>query len=123
MKGKPIEPGCLAMIVGAPRTPENNGKVVRVIRLADPKYIPPVLIGYANPSPSQNVQTWVVRSERGPELIVQTYSVRRGRDHVLRRAFCDERSFAAPILRRLDDGEDYSHETDETTKHNLEQTS
>lgn len=30
MSLKPIEPGCLAVIIGA-RVPENNGKVVRVI--------------------------------------------------------------------------------------------
>lgn len=119
MKGKPIEPGCLAMIVGAPRTPTNNGKVVRVIRLAEPGYIPPVLIGLAKPG-SSKVPTWVVRSERGPELLVQTYNPRRGRDNVLLRAFTDERSFAAPCLRRIDDGEDYSQETDETTTLNLE---
>ena len=41
MKGKPIEPGCLAMIVGSTHTPENNGKSVRVIRDCKPFLRPP----------------------------------------------------------------------------------
>lgn len=41
MKAKPIEPGCLAMVVGMRFTPENNGRVVRVVRVCER--------GYSNP--------------------------------------------------------------------------
>ena len=36
MKGKPIEPGCLALIVGAKHCTENLGRVVRVLRKPEP---------------------------------------------------------------------------------------
>lgn len=120
MKGKPLAPGCLALIVRAQRTPENIGKVVRVVSVATPDYVPPALRGRAKPPPRTHETTWVVRSERGPELLVQTYSAKRGRAAVLHRVMCDERSFVASCLQRIDDGEDYSHETDETRSNNLE---
>ena len=111
MKGKPLEPGCLALIVRAPQTPSNIGKVVRVVSIATPDYIPPALRGRAKPPQRTHETAWVVRSERGPELLVQTYSAKRGRSAVLCRMMCDERSFVARCLQRIDDGEDYSHET------------
>jgi hypothetical protein len=36
MKGKPIEPGCLALIVRAKNCKENIGRVVRVLRKTSP---------------------------------------------------------------------------------------
>lgn len=36
MKGKPIQAGCLALIVGVKNCLENNGRVVRVVRKVQP---------------------------------------------------------------------------------------
>lgn len=41
MKGKPIEPGCLAMVVGMRFSPENNGRTVQVVRRAEAGYVTP----------------------------------------------------------------------------------
>lgn len=36
MKGKPIEPGCLALVVSSAYTPQNIGRVVRVVQAMAP---------------------------------------------------------------------------------------
>jgi hypothetical protein len=60
MKGKPIEPGCLALTVGT-ALPENNGRVVRVVQRAYHGYkIPASPPTNDNPWPADG---WIIRIE------------------------------------------------------------
>lgn len=51
-KGKPIEPGCLALIVGS-KHDDNNGRTVRVIRKLGERevYVPPEVVAARNGRP------------------------------------------------------------------------
>ncbi len=114
MKGKPIEPGCLAMIVRAQIAPENNGKVVRVIRRTTPGYMspnaPPVVTG-VGPTP----RGWIVRTPTGARDLVCT----SGKGRV--RWMDSERSYLPEHLIRIDDDDTTPDEVTEATKQ-LEQT-
>ena len=97
MKGKPIEPGCLAMVVLGPNNsiPENAGCVVRVLR-------------------------WINAGERDPDfglrIIVSGWYVQTtGRLLVVRTLLGDvyrvpRRGFLPKNLIRLDDGDTTPHE-------------
>jgi hypothetical protein len=75
-KGKPIEPGCLAMIISAKKCPENKGRVVRVLhRMAPYEPLPGSTIKKKTPWPPT---TWLLEALPGhPDLVrsvVDTYS-------------------------------------------------
>lgn len=95
MKGKPIEPGCLAITLNA-LVPENRGRVVKVVQL------------YLAESP-HNQRIWSVEFQSEVRTIT--------RDQI-------EMSRVGNIpeawLRRIDDGED--HGIDTTIDHDLEVT-
>jgi hypothetical protein len=95
MKGKPIEPGCLAMIVGSKGCPENNGKVVRVVRRIhngekDPN-------GFRVISKNKDAIFWLVEA-LSAELVL---NFNRGGGARVR-----SRAVAQFLLIRLDDGEE-----------------
>jgi hypothetical protein len=101
MKGKPIEPGCLAMIVRATTTPENNGKVVNVLRRADKHYASPGTPLNAAPAPESG---WVVETKDREKMLVDVLiGVISGR--VTHKWLTHERAFAPQCLIRIDDGE------------------
>ena len=99
-KGKPIEPGCLALIVGSKTCPENNSKTVRVIRR---------LVNGEMGENGMRIYTrqpvsWLVESLRTPLSLMTT----KGRKlQVMRRAY------APKFLIRLDDDEEPKQETTE----------
>lgn len=114
MKNKPIEPGCLAIIVGVKISPENNGRVVRVLRRSAAHEIPREAKAvassldmwiYPHPRLDPHEARWWVTPVNGT-LLWRT----RDRSLVVN---CRERSYMERCLRRIDDGEDYSHETNE----------
>lgn len=112
MKGKPIEPGCLAMIVGAVFHPRNNGKVVRVVRLmTEPAYTPPELRHLLHKHTSDNPtsgRVWVVETLDGSQSLRLDVSRRysTGRTETLN-FDVSSRAVAEIRLKRLDDGEDH----------------
>jgi hypothetical protein len=81
MKGKPIEPGCLAMVVGS-RNKENNGRIVRVIRkLGEHEaFVPPEVMAARNGVPLRphpklfGMTRWLVESING--TLTYTFSIR-----------------------------------------------
>jgi hypothetical protein len=104
MKGKPIEPGCLAMIVGSVQSPKNNGKVVRVIRECEPYLRPPEAEAQAQQkgirlTKSDGVpeRSWWVEPVHGK---LRWSSARRLID-----VWCAGRSYRQRHLIRLDDDE------------------
>lgn len=98
-RGKPIEPGCLAMVVNCESVPENNGKVVTVLRLAETSYVPSVLIPYGvRPRWDRRQPAWVVQGDR----LVASASNGRGECIEVR---CTEAAFYQSRLVRLDDGD------------------
>lgn len=106
-RGKPIEPGCLAMIVGASVTPENNDKVVRVIERA--------YSGYKEPGEPRGItyvasaSAWIIRTTDGAKtLITRTNKGRSWRT--------EERAMAEKALIRLDDDEEPKAVTRTVTK-------
>ena len=89
MKGKPIEPGCLAMVVGS-NLPQNNGRTVRVLyRLNAGDYDPTTALRIMGAA-------WLVEA-CGEPLLVMTIEGDERRVH--RRGFITKR------LIRLDDGD------------------
>lgn len=111
MKGKPIEPGCLAMIVGTVHQPKNNGKVVRVVRLrTEQVFTPPelqnLLTNHENPDASR--RAWIVETLDGSRSlqfpVFRSYC--SGRTEILH-FDVSTRSVAECRLKRLDDGEGY----------------
>lgn len=113
MKGRPIEPGCLALVVRTPRTPENAGKVVRVVSRTYAGYLPPgappSILGAKNVADG-----WIVRTPDGRKTLMATTRgiVSGKRVHAW---FDYERSFAGRCLIRIDDDElqDDTHTTTE----------
>lgn len=109
MKGKPIEPGCLAMIVGAVGHPQNNGKIVRVVRLkTEQVFTPPEVrnLLLKHEHPDANRRAWIVETLDGSRSLHfpvarSYYSGRIENLHfdVSTRAVAEKR------LKRLDDGE------------------
>ena len=113
MKGKPIEPGCLAIIVGAIKAPENNGRIVRVIRKAERFYAPPGA-PFPRITPTES-DTWVVVSldaDRPLTGIVVSRSTRKVTDKFQSM----EISCREPRLRRIDDGDTTEPRVTETHK-------
>lgn len=111
MKGKPIEPGCLAMIVGAVNHPQNNGKVVRVVRLVTERgYTPPEIVRLIRNVrySTENHRSWVVETTDGSRsLQVQINRNYSSGQTVLMTFDVSSRAVAEIRLKRLDDGEDY----------------
>lgn len=67
MKGKPIEPGCLALIVQAKSCKENIGRVVRVLRKPEPLESIPGSVPKKKP---WRADTWLVEALPGhPDLV------------------------------------------------------
>lgn len=103
-KGKPIEPGCLAMIVGSKTCAENNGRTVKVLRR---------LVNGEMGENGMRVYTrhpisWLVESLSTPLSLMTT----KGRKlQVMRRAY------APKFLIRLDDDEEPKQETRVTETH------
>lgn len=121
MKGKPIEPGCLAIIIGATVAYENNGRVVRVLRRAGVLESPPEALAKAHqmglrivapPGYDHNAARWWVEPVNG--------TLRWQAKHFA--VDCAARSYQERFLRRIDDGENYSHETNETMSNPIGET-
>lgn len=121
MKGKRIEPGCLAMIVGVKHPARNNGLVVRVIGsatgLSGDELTPPEAWAQAeernirivhNPSFRIDARRWWVESVRG-ELYWCTTNLRVS-------VKVKRRSYLETHLIRLDDDET-PEETHTTEQH------
>ena len=106
MRGKPIEPGCLAMIVGSRGCPENNGRVVRVLRrmVAGEMGVNGLLIHTRYPF------AWLVEAFGQPLTLITTS---RKRMQVM------QRLYAPKHLIRLDDDE--TPEEAHTTEQHKEQ--
>lgn len=119
MKGKPIEPGCLAMIVRAVVVPENNGKVVRVIRRTTPGYLPPNAPHGVLPIGAE-AKGWVVQTTTGARDLVCTAGWKKA-GKVIHRWLDSERSYTERHLIRIDDDDTAPDEVTEETKQ-LEQT-
>lgn len=118
MKGKPIEPGCLAMVVRAIAAPENNGKVVRVIRRTTPGYRPPSAPPGVGPI-GPKAKGWVVQTTTGArELVCTAGWTKTGK--VTHRWLDSERSYTERHLIRIDDDTAPDEVTEETKQ--LEQT-
>lgn len=105
MKGKPIEPGCLAMIVNSKYTPENNGRVVRVVRRTEAGWKPPEIpesVRVLKLDPT--VKHWVVAVEAGQQPLF--YTTAHAGTNIRKRIFAvRERSYSERRLIRLDDDE------------------
>lgn len=115
MKGKPIEPGCLAIIVGAVHQPKNNGKIVRVLRLKEEGYRPPQAPKLNWPTRQHNLKAWVVETLDGSaslQFVIHLYD--RGKLADTKEVFVSERAVAESRLKRLDDGESYESQACET---------
>ena len=115
MKGKPIEPGCIAMIVGATSHPKNNGKIVKVLRLkTEDAYTPPEIAHLLrNHKHTSKAKVWIVETT-GKNLqftVNRHYST--GRVETLE-FFVSTRAVAEIRLKRLDDGKQH------TESHQLE---
>lgn len=111
MKGKPIEPGCLALIVGTVHQPKNNGKVVRVVRKlsrAESRvYRPPGVFISINPYGYED-GIWVIETLDGNQSLQYVVDLWQGEKLVAAKEyFVSERDIAECRLKRLDDGEDY----------------
>jgi hypothetical protein len=94
---KPIEPGCRAIIVNAKTSPENNGKVVKVIRKMAKDEL------FINTAGRRGLVTgafaWLVISE-GTPLLVRWNG---------KKFYTPDRPYAEQCLRRLDDFEPADH--------------
>lgn len=121
MKGKPIEPGCIAMIVGAVTHPKNNGKIVKVLRLkTEDAYTPPEIAHLLrNHRHTSKDKTWIVETTGKNLQFTVNRHYRTGKVEALE-FFVSSRAVAEIRLKRLDDGEDCTDET--TTEHQLENT-
>ena len=123
MKGKPIEPECIAMIVGAVHHPKNNGKVVRVVRLlTEAVYSPPEIAHkLRNHRQITRGKIWIVETLDGKQDL-HFLIERRHRSGCVEPLdfYVSSRAVAEVRLKRLDDGEDQTDET--TTEHQLENT-
>ena len=101
MRGKPIEPGCLALVVRSSTSPENVGKVVKVLRRREDAYK-----GVFGTIHNGSAVAWVVRRESA-DLLVAACLVDLATGKVviarLQTALVAERSFADECLMRLDD--------------------
>jgi len=103
MKGKPIEPGCLALIVRAKHCKENIGRVVRVLRKPEPyEQLPGSAVGV--PPAAWEAAVWFVEALPGhPDLtsaLVGFVTGQLRRKEALRIVGINERN-----LIRLDDAE------------------
>lgn len=111
MKGKPIEPGCLALIVGTVHQPKNNGKVVRVVRKltkAESRvYLPPEVYVPIDPYDDAD-SVWVIETLDGSNSLQYVVDLWRGEKLVaVKECFVSERDISECRLKRLDDGEDH----------------
>lgn len=77
MKGKPIQAGCLALVVGVRQAKENNGRVVRVLRRVPVGEDPTPVQAYAeaarkrltltqHPEYEPDAARWYVEGINGP---------------------------------------------------------
>lgn len=119
MKGKPIEPGCLALVVRA-LDKYNNGAVVRVLRRAEPLYSPPGAPPGATPPVGERLQhvIWVTQTPDGAKRLRQQFKHRKT-GHILN-VYCNERAFRDDRMIRIDDDE---LQDDTTTTNEKELTS
>jgi hypothetical protein len=67
MKSKPLEPGCLALIISS-YLPENVGKVVRIECLTSSSYIPPGAPFHCNGTSRIGKTVWTVSAKEGDSL-------------------------------------------------------
>lgn len=115
MRGKPIEPGCLAMIVGtryAEVAPHMVGRVVRVVGQPTPHWIPPGA-SYPRFTPWSK-DAWIVESTDERLLAISVVNsltaklvkIERNRQAVIRECY----------LVRLD-GDETPEETHTTEQH------
>ena len=115
MKGKPIEPGCKALVVNALHPPSNSGKVVTVLHLAPEGYLPPPFRGDGITKPSlpneRSGPLWVVHREQG-DLLVMAVGLAGG---IVKPT--DERVFPQSMLIRLDDPEFTENEHEQLETH------
>ena len=115
MKGKPIEPGCKALVVNTLNPPSNSGKVVTVLHLAPKDYLPPPFRGdgitKAAPPNKRLGPLWVVHREQG-DLLVRAV----GLAGVIEKS-TDERVFPQAMLIRLDDPEFTENEHEQLEAH------
>ena len=117
MKGKPLEPGCIAMIVGAVHHPKNNGKVVRVVRLlTEAVYSPPEIAHkLRNHRQITRGKIWIVETLDGKQDLHFLIERRHRLGYVEPLDFyVSSRAVAEIRLKRLDDGEQH------TESHQLE---
>lgn len=101
MKGKPIQAGCLALIIGSKNCPENIGRVVRVVGRPDPGWAPPES-GVTNKPVPYGKDVWVVQVMPGhPPLhgIVVSLTTRA----FVRKYASQFGAFVEPHLMRIDD--------------------
>lgn len=110
-KGKPIEPGCLALIVGVKVDSNNNGRVVRVIHgyrgVWSPPGVPPHSV---NPKYDMTAQRWVVAVAADQPPLEWSLTKRRTGEKS-RTFFVRERGHRENCLLRIDDGEQPQEET------------
>ena len=115
MKGKPIEPGCLALIIGARYAKENIGRTVRVLDRKPPGWTPP-------DSPVQRAPVretdcaWIVEVLPGQPLlkgaIVKLHTGQQTRTYPARQL-----AFVQKHLIRIDDDEEPRQEKRDTVSH------
>lgn len=105
MKGKPIEPGCLAMIVGSIENPGNNGRTVRVVRRAAPFEPPEEVVADLRIPPGYDPDArrwWIEALPGNPPLDCTTRGVKSGRKRLWK---VKARALKEKFLIRLDDDE------------------
>lgn len=104
MKGKPIEPGCLALVVRA-LDAHNNGAVVRVIRRAEPLYAPPGSPPRVVPPVKERTRyvIWVVQTPDGAKRLRHQFT--QWLTGKILDVYCNERAFRNDHLIRIDDDE------------------
>lgn len=113
MRGKPIQPGCIAMIVGATHHPKNNGKIVRVVRLMTERVYTPPEVAHLFPNHRHRVDTlraWVVEAMQGSLHFEVERRYITGRCETLS-YYVSTRAVAECRLKRLDGGDDHQRTT------------
>lgn len=116
MKGKPIEPGCLALIIKARFAQENRGRVVRVAGRMPEGYIPPdaPIRKPVVHVPEEKSQRWLIEPLPGAPALVGSLVSATGKviiKYPARQLCCPE-----SWLIRIDDDEE-PNETRVTETH------
>lgn len=114
-KGKPIEPGCLALVINARNMKENIGRTVRVLHLIPDGWIPPQS-PVGKPLRVVSPRVWVVETLPGhPPL--KGCTLRESTQEISQIYDALQMAFAERHLIRLDDDEEPKQETRVTETH------